>query len=465
MKRMLFVSAAAILFGAFVLGGSVTAARKVCDDGTFPPCNKPSTGEAASNNLSYPVIWSDGAMKPDFVPSEAAWVFAGVSSDEGGRYTGSEAGGDKVYCVGEDDIVPPATIPVDVLCYFGRKNEGLSEDTGQPVLSGEPKLWWLQQRQPDNQWQVFNAIPANPVVITGVDVGDLLESSISIKAKQIRTEFTLLKRVGTTEEFAANVFDGCTLDANDATAGTSPNNCFAAHGMSGAVPGTDQSIAETQGTDYADTGVLVDPRTVKTAKNYYDPAAVAIESDEPVPGIIALDPAIGMDATVYSGCARLVIQKVTGDTIDMVWNSGTDSVSGRWGPATAFGPPVVDINAWDGTYSAEINAGGSLIYGYNWNTKSFASGSGTYRLTFLLEGDRCGYDLNTVFDDTTLSVNVGERRPATLLSAADLAGLGATGGEGGAVYVDVDIVTGGGGGGGSSSRGIGGGSGGGRGHK
>jgi hypothetical protein len=125
-----------------------------------------------------------------------------------------------------------------------------------------------------------------------------------------------------------------------------------------------------------------------------------------------------------------------------------------------MGEPVVDVAAWDrgtdgpgGQYSAEINAGGSVIFGYNWNTKVLDQ-KGDYRVTFVLEGEvddggECTASLNTVFDGTTKSVNVGERRPATLLSAD---GMGGHHGEGGLVYVDVVVGASGGGGGGGKPK-------------
>ncbi|MGZ8238974.1 MAG: hypothetical protein ACXWTY_14005 [Methylobacter sp.] len=42
-----------ILSGAMFSGGAI-AARKVCDDGSYPPCN--TEGETATNNLSKPTI-------------------------------------------------------------------------------------------------------------------------------------------------------------------------------------------------------------------------------------------------------------------------------------------------------------------------------------------------------------------------------------------------------------------------
>ena len=62
-------------------------------------------------------------------------------------------------------------------------------------------------------------------------------------------------------------------------------------------------------------------------------------------------------------------------------------------------------------------------------------------------GDRNG--LNTQFGATSQAVNRGERQPAELLSKDEFVALGATRGEGGAVYVEVQIGSGGGGGGGT----------------
>ena len=110
-------------------------------------------------------------MKPDFVQAPgAAWEFAEVICDASGCYT--MAGAEPVYCVGEDDITPPEKISPDVLCYYGRFNAGIDEETGEPELTGDPKVWWLQQRAA-NRWQVFNSrrVPGedSPIVVTGVE--------------------------------------------------------------------------------------------------------------------------------------------------------------------------------------------------------------------------------------------------------------------------------------------------------
>lgn len=467
MKYTRHLSAAFVVVGALAFGGSAIAAPQWCPE---PPCKGGPGGggePVGTNNLSYPVIWSDNIVKPDFTPSTAPWTFAAVADPA------SE-------CVQQDP--PVNTVPSGIACYYGLRNLGINEETGERVFEPPFAIWWLQQRQAlGNSWQGFNVTDADaetaagtvagtPVVVTGVDTGDLLESSITIKAKQVRLEFTLFKRVegdptlgnatdnGYTQYLAFG--SGICVPADNST--LAPNNCLVAHGMSGAVPGTDQSINEIQGTNFYDNlngEGLLDPRAIKSVKNYFDPDAIVVQADEPDPRIIPVDPAVGMDATIYSGCARLIIQPISDATLTPVWASdASDGVAygnhgGYW--TNGLEPPVVDVAAWDtgageaGNYSAEINAGGSLIFGYNWNTK-LLSNKGDYRITFVLEGAACPLGLNTMFDASTKSVNVGERRPATVVAADDIGG---TGGEGGLAYVDVNIgASGGGGGGGGNGR-------------
>jgi hypothetical protein len=462
--RGLTIAFAGVALAAGIgFSGVANAVPQWCIDMGGPPCTGGPGGggePVGTNNLSYPVIWSDNVLKPDFSPSTTLWTFATITNP-------------LTECVQQDP--PVNTVSPEIACYYGEKNLGIDEETGDRVFEPPIKIWWLQQRQGlGNSWQVFNITDAaaeggasstTPVVITGIDTGDLLESSITIKAKQVRTEFTLLKRVEYDGQLV-NVTDThyqkylayglgftCLLNSNIIAP---PNNCFAAHNMSGAVPGTDQSINEIQGTDYGEItqGGLIDPQSVKVVKNYFDPTLLAPEAEEPGdPRIVLLDPAVGMDATVYSACARMIIQRITDPAIEHVWSSdATGGVAsgengGYW--TDGMDPPVVDIAAWDGTYSAEINAGGSLIFGYNWNTKLLDQ-KGDYRLTFVLEGDACPHELNTVFDETTKSVNVGERRPAQVVSAANIGG---TRNEGGLAYVDVNVGASGGGGGGGPGRG------------
>lgn len=431
------------------LGGTALAVPQWCVDMGGPPCKGGKDGGGGepigTNNLSFPVIWSDNVMKSDFIPSTVPWTGGTV--------------GNTAQCV--QQATPVTTVPAEIMCYFGEKNLGFDEETGERMFEPPTKTWYLQQRQSlGNAWQAFNVTDSvaenggdqTPFVVTGVDAGDLMESSLVIKAKQIRIEFTLFKSVmgdvqlgsATDDDYVQYLaFGSGTCLPNDNTS-LPPNNCLVAHNMSGAVPGTDQSINEIQGTDYFDTingGLLVDPQTVKVIKNYYDPDAVVIEAEgeEPDPRIVPLDPAVGVDATVYSACSRLVIQRITDTTQTPTWDSTADGTyGGYW--VNGLAAPTVDIAAWNGSYSAEINAGGSVIFGYNWNTKVL-SAKGPYRVTFVIEGDHCGVDSNTLFDGSTKSVNVGERRPATVIAAGDFG----TANEGGMAYLDIAIGASGGG--------------------
>jgi hypothetical protein len=201
-----------------------------------------------------------------------------------------------------------------------------------------------------NKWQAFNPLATQTVAITGVDWGDDLESRDNFNTRSIiRTEVVLLKNV--------NVADDPTSEFDVAD--------FLAFKMSGAVPGTENSPVEMQGTDFGGlantalgTQTLIDPTLVRP----------------------------GFQATMYSACARFVIQKIVGDPATLQWNP-TD---GYWGPISAVNNPVfngaVYPDALADNYSAEINVGGNLIYGYNWNLRKVGEGAGLYRLTFVLDG-------------------------------------------------------------------------------
>ncbi len=349
----------------------------------------PPATEAGSNNLSFPVIWSDGVAPTDFQDLTTGWVFAAVSAP-------------LTECVGEEGLeLVDGAVPDSYLCYYGRKNAGLDEVTGIPTLVGDTAVWLLQERAA-NRWQMFHMAASQPFVVSAVDFGDLLESA-SLKQRQIRTEVALFKDATGDPEFGdyiATDFGG-TCDF-----GTAPDNCFGALNMSGAVPGTDQSINEVQGTDWPTTGAVLDPTTVKRA--------VTLDST-----------VVPVHATVYPRCSRLLIQRLTGTPS---WNP----TSGLWDGAEV--PAAVNLAAYQDQYTAEINAGGSMIFGYNWKTKGIVAG--TYRLTFVIDGpDKCGASKTVFAAGTTVLVNEGNLNAGTLIPAGDAAlnsGL-----EGGIVYIDI----------------------------
>lgn len=150
---------------------------------------------------------------------------------------------------------------------------------------------------------------------------------------------------------------------------------------------------------------------------------------------------IPIHALVYSQCARLVIQKISGTP---TW----DKATGQWA-GEGVGTPLVNVATYSTTspWSVEITSGGSIVYGYNWNAKSAATG--TYRLTFVLdgndaEGPQCTTALATMFGPLggTQLVNVGENFAPNIIAKGD----SALGDEGGLVYIDIPLSTKGGGG-------------------
>lgn len=380
---------------------------------------QPPSGETAASNVSFPVILSDNAS-PSAFPVDGAWRFANITDPA-------------TQCVGEEGVTT-GVVPTTTLCYYGRHVTVVSE-TGTIEFDGDPKVWWLQKR-PENFWKAFSIAHQSadtPLAVSAVDIGDLLESTPSIATRQIRTEFNLLQTVSAEDTelgpFLVNWSDPASIaKCTVPTAAGQSVGCYAAVAMSGAVPGTEQSGNEAQGTDFGPGGAVNYPGT----RTFIDPRAVRAATDEggnPVP----------VDAIVYSHCARLVVQKIAGTP---TWNPAT----GQWS-GTGVGAPVVNVAAYNNTYSAEINSGGGLVYGYNWNAKTAATG--TYRLTFVLDGNdtsgpQCSVNRTTEFKwGVTKLVNVGESNKASIIYAGETALNG--GDEGGLVYIDLTLTGKGGG--------------------
>ena len=91
-----------------------------------------------------------------------------------------------------------------------------------------------------------------------------------------------------------------------------------------------------------------------------------------------------------------------------------DETTGQWA-GTGVAAPVVNLAVYTNALSVEITSGGSIVYGYNWNAKT--ASTGTYRLTFVLDGNDavgpvCNTPLATKFEaGGTQLVNLGEANP------------------------------------------------------
>ena len=156
-------------------------------------------------------------------------------------------------------------------------------------------------------------------------------------------------------------------------------------------------------------------------------------------------------ATVYSGVARLTIQKLLKDpgSAALKWDAAND----QWvGDAN---PPVFNHGVWEvgegkptDRYSAEINIPGKIIYGYNWNVRLTGEGAGYYRITFSLEDDaaRSGLPRNTFFTTTQIVPKEEEETEEVAEAEAPDSGGAPAGGVAGIdrannlSYIDIQIL-------------------------
>jgi len=165
------------------------------------------------------------------------------------------------------------------------------------------------------------------------------------------------------------------------------------------------------------------------------------------------DPAVydGYQATVYSHCAHLYIQRLLVDQPDdpslscLEWQ-GADV---GWTCATGdvVNAPLFEGAVWAGAdgpgyYSAEINVKGKIIYGYTWNVRNANDGVGLYRLTFAFDSDCGGVALNTSIANASI-VPISEEEEVVVLEEEG----GDTGGgtphidaANNLTYIDIRIV-------------------------
>lgn len=178
---------------------------------------------------------------------------------------------------------------------------------------------------------------------------------------------------------------------------------------------------------------------------------VATAGDPPVAE--SLD---GYQATIYSYCARLTLQKLLLPREELVEGDLTWMPAAGWVTTDPLAEPLVAEPIYDmavhqagdgpGYYSAEINVKGKIIYGYTWNVRRLNDGAGDYRITFSFDATCGPVLLNTYFVEGLSQIVLPTEE--VLLAAEDSGG--------GAVavldfadnltYIDVRILQRGGGG-------------------
>jgi hypothetical protein len=201
------------------------------------------------------------------------------------------------------------------------------------------------QKDEFNVWQADSApgVAGTPEAVNWIDWGDNLESQDWYDRSQVRTEVVLFKDLTTPMlEYGMRHLSGWGIDE--------------IHGLAAGANGL---------------------------------------APEQVPGT---------QATVYSHCARLTIQKLLAlrEDIkegDLAWDAATD----QWVGALV-NPPIFNKAVWEagdgpGYYAAEINVKGRVIYGYTWNVRTLndpvgGGAAGDYRITFSLDPG-CPVGLNT----------------------------------------------------------------------
>ncbi|WP_119439084.1 hypothetical protein [Maribellus luteus] len=372
---------------------------------------KPDPTVEAGNNLSYPVIWSDGVAKA--LPGTV-----GVTNLSGVWW----------YQWGTNGVDPdifPASCPPDpeesdttlnpmVLPYCNDYTDSsLTVVAGEPVADNPlPLARAYLQKDPKNLWQAgSDNWDASPVDIHWVDWGDNLESVDWYTRSQVRTEVVLFEDL--TEpmlEYQMRHTDGWGIDE--------------VHGLA---------------TDLNGVPLLGE----------------------------------GTRSTVYSHCARLTIQKILvaedSPLLDsLIWVPGegwiepNDTIGDIIGDHI-FNGSVHEGGDGPGFYSAEINVKGRIIYGYTWNVRQLnddtpVDGSlirtpaGVYRITFSFD-ENSGTKLNTFFTEgvTQILIPLEEAVEAEIM----LAESEESGDEGGGTavmdyennltYIDVTILERGGG--------------------
>jgi hypothetical protein len=352
--------------------------------------------ETTTNNLSFPVLWAEGVAKE--LPGTR-----GMSPTLGGAWWYQWGTN------GTEPNVTPASCAPDPddqrYCDDGVAGEAdLSLVPGRPPAEHPMPLAraYLQQ-DPANVWQAASrSMVRTPVVVDLIDWGDNLESKDWTTTSHVRTEVVLL------EARAVGDVDHVRWPLRE----------YAMRHTSGWGRGELHGLEAT------------------------DPAGVPVYGP-------------GDRATVYSNCARLTIQRLQVSREDpalarLVWVAGRGWRERAGSTVDLVRRPLFNRPVWEagegpGSYAAEVNVQGRVIYGYTWNLRRLNDGAGDYRITFSLDptglcpntrNASFGRDVTTIVALAQTEAERGRGGTPVLVARRQL------------TYVDVRVEAGTGGGGG-----------------
>jgi hypothetical protein len=352
----------------------------------------PPTG--GTNNLSYPVIWAEGVQKT--VPGSAGT--APVLSGAWWYWWGTEGV--------DPDIVPLSCepMPPDYLLCVGGATPGVGYE--------DALVRAYLQKDLGNVWQAGSGTPADAgvaeadgrIYVDWVDWGDNLESVDWYTRSQVRTEVVLFK--------------------------DNPDPAFVPTGEYG--PWLEYGMRHTSGWGIDEVHGL----------------AASLGGGAEIGS--------GTRATVYSPCARFMIQSLNvprddARLADLVWVAGEGWTEPDGESVDLIDPPIFNKPAWEtgdgpGYYSAEINVKGRIIYGYTWNVRQLNDGAGDYRLTFSFDNECGGVTLNTGFEEGYTQILLPLEEVIVNAEETGGGGVAVLDYENNLTFIDVRILNRGGGG-------------------
>ena len=272
-----------------------------------------------------------------------------------------------------------------VLTTPGTMGETLITGIEQPC-SEDTSVSAALQKDLGNSWQADNMLmPGNSV--SSLDWGDNIEVKDWTVGPPVRIETALYADLG---EDTMTGYEMCHVSgkgtdevwgARIATGGGSEMTTEAGSES----PATEEPATEEPATEEPATE---EPATEEPATE--EPATEEPAKEEPQEALAPGDSSKSLieyestEAMVYTAGARLTIQRIDADA-----NPTWDATQRRWvGPGVAdpvFNGAVHEKTSdGPGSYGAEINVSGKVVFGFNWQTDGLFNGE--YRITFSLDG-------------------------------------------------------------------------------